>query len=187
MSSPRRPWPSPPRRARPERSATPTSPPGLLDEGEESFAHLEAAVAALADSPARYPRARALFALGAARARRGDAAGAEEPLREALELADEFGAAPLIADARRELAATGRRPRRAARSGVDALTPSERRVADLAAQGLSTPQIAHRLFITRKTVESHLGQAYRKLGVAGRAELAPILRERTLKDQGASP
>ncbi|MGH2937359.1 MAG: helix-turn-helix domain-containing protein, partial [Solirubrobacterales bacterium] len=67
------------------------------------------------------------------------------------------------------------------------LTPSERRVADLAAQGLSTPQIAHRLFITRKTVESHLGQAYRKLGVAGRGELAPILREPALKDQGASP
>jgi DNA-binding CsgD family transcriptional regulator len=160
---------------------------GLVDDSEESFAHLEAAVAVLADSPARYPRARALFELGAARARRGDAGGAEEPLREALELADEFGAAPLVALARRELAAIGRRPRRAARSGVEALTPSERRVADLAAQGLSTPQIAHRLFITRKTVESHLGQAYRKLGVAGRAGLAPILRESALKDQGASP
>jgi DNA-binding CsgD family transcriptional regulator len=160
---------------------------GLLDDGEESFAHLEAAVAALVDSPARFSRARALFELGAGRARRGDAAAAEEPLREAVELADEFGAAPLVAGARRELAAIGRRPRRAARTGVDALTPSERRVADLAAQGLSTPQIAHRLFITRKTVESHLGQAYRKLGVAGRAELAPILREPALKDQGASP
>jgi tetratricopeptide (TPR) repeat protein len=66
---------------------------GLVDDGEESFAHLEAAVAALADSPARYPLARALFALGAARARRGDAAGAEEPLREALEMGDGVGAA----------------------------------------------------------------------------------------------
>jgi DNA-binding CsgD family transcriptional regulator len=150
---------------------------GLIDDTEESFAHLEAAVAALADSPARYPRARALFALGAARARRGDAARAEEPLREALELADEFGAAPLVAAARRELAAIGRRPRRAARSGVDALTPSERRIADLAAAGLSTPQIAHRLVITRKTVESHLGQVYRKLGISRRAELAPLLSE----------
>jgi DNA-binding CsgD family transcriptional regulator len=160
---------------------------GLIDDGEESFAHLEAAVAALADSPARYPRARALFELGAARARRGDAAGAEEPLREALELAYEFGAEPLVTAVRRELASIGRRPRRAARSGVDALTPSERRVADLAAKGLSTPQIAHRLVITRKTVESHLGQAYRKLGIGGRAELAPILREPALKDQGGSP
>lgn len=160
---------------------------GLVDDGEEAFAHLEQAVAALAGSPALYPRARALFALGAARSRRGDAAGAEAPLREALELADEFGAAPLVAEARRELAAIGRRPRRAARSGVEALTPSERRVADLAAQGLSTPQIAHRLVITRKTVESHLGQAYRKLEIGGRAELAPILREAPLKDQGASP
>ncbi|HVX34032.1 MAG TPA: LuxR C-terminal-related transcriptional regulator, partial [Solirubrobacterales bacterium] len=160
---------------------------GLIDDGEESLAHLEAAVAALADSPARYPRARALFELGAARARRGDVADAEDPLREALELADGFGAEPLVAAVRRELASIGRRPRRAARSGVDALTRSERRVADLAGRGLSTPQIAHRLVITRKTVESHLGQAYRKLGIGGRAELGPILRDLEPKDQGASP
>ena len=150
---------------------------------EERPALLAEAVAVLETSPARLPRARAMVELGAAERAAGERERAQETLRAALELADETGAPRLVAEAREELRALGRRPRRAARSGVDALTPSERRVADLAAQGLSTPQIAHRLFITRKTVESHLGQAYRKLGVAGRAELAPILREKSLADQ----
>ncbi len=147
---------------------------------------LAEAVAVLETSPARLPRARALAELGAAERAAGERERAQETLRAALELADEIGAPRLVADVRGELRALGRRPRRAARTGVDALTPSERRVADLAARGLSTPQIAHRLFITRKTVESHLGQTYRKLEIAGRAELAPILREPAGKDQGAS-
>jgi DNA-binding CsgD family transcriptional regulator len=153
------------------RAAAVAAPP------EERPALLAEAVAVLETSPARLPRARALLELGAAERAVGERDRAQETLRAALELADEIGAPGLVAGARRELAAIGRRPRRAARSGVDALTPSERRVADLAAQGLSTPQIAHRLFITRKTVESHLGQAYRKLGVSGRAELAPLLAQ----------
>ena len=160
---------------------------GAAAAPEDRVALLAEAVAVLEASPARLPRARATLELGAAERAAGERDRAEATLRAALELADEIGAPRLVADAREELRALGRRPRRAARSGVDALTPSERRVADLAAQGLSTPQIAHRLVITRKTVESHLGQAYRKLGVAGRAELAPILREPALKDQGASP
>ena len=148
---------------------------------------LAEAVAVLETSPARLPLARAMLELGATERAAGERHRAQETLRAALELADEIGAPRLVAEAREELRAIGLRPRRAARSGVDALTPSERRVADLAAGGLSTPQIAHRLFITRKTVESHLGQAYRKLEIGGRAELAPILREPAAKDQGASP
>ena len=91
---------------------------------------------------------------------------------------------PLTERARSELNALGRRPRRSARTGVAALTPSERRVAELAAAGLSTPDIAHRLYVTRKTVESHLGQAYRKLEIGGRGELAEAL-EPELSAQGA--
>ncbi|HEY0280736.1 MAG TPA: helix-turn-helix transcriptional regulator [Solirubrobacterales bacterium] len=99
-------------------------------------------------------------------------------MRAALELADEIGDAALARRDRPRGAPRPRpAPRRAALNGLDALTPSERRVADLAAQGLSTPQIAHRLYITRKTVEGHLGQAYRKLGISGRPELAPALAE----------
>lgn len=151
------------------RAAAAAAPP------EERVPLAAEAVAVLDTSPARLPRAHALLELGAAERAAGERERAQETLRTALELADEIGAPRLVTTAREELRALGRRPRRAARSGIDALTPSERRVAALAAQGLSTPQIAHRLFITRKTVESHLGQAYRKLGIAGRAELAPLL------------
>jgi DNA-binding CsgD family transcriptional regulator len=71
--------------------------------------------------------------------------------------------------------ATGARPRRAARSGADALTPSERRVARLAADGLSNRDIAQALFVTVRTVEGHLTQAYVKLDIGRREELAPAL------------
>lgn len=160
---------------------------GLVAPREEAAALLAEAAAVLADSPSRYRLARSLLELGSARTRDGDAAGAEGPLLEALEMADEFGAPPLLARARRELATIGRRPRRAARRGVEALTPSEMRVAALAAEGHSTPRIAHRLHITRKTVESHLGQAYRKLEISGRAELPAKIGEPSGKDRGGSP
>ena len=65
--------------------------------------------------------------------------------------------------------------RRDALTGVDALTPSERRVAQLAASGLGNREIAQALFVTTKTVETHLAAAYRKLGIAGRPELAEAL------------
>ena len=64
--------------------------------------------------------------------------------------------------------AGGRRTRRAL-TPVDRLTPGERRVAELAATGRSNRQIANALFITVKAVEWHLGNAYRKLDVRGRA------------------
>ena len=74
--------------------------------------------------------------------------------------------------ARRELQAAGARPRRVAVTGVDALTAGERRVAELAADGLSNREVAQALFVTTKTVETHLGHVYRKLGVTGRDELS---------------
>jgi DNA-binding CsgD family transcriptional regulator len=61
------------------------------------------------------------------------------------------------------------------RSGVESLTPSELRVASMAANGLSNPQIAQSLFVTRKTVEAHLGHIYRKLDVRSRDELRRAL------------
>jgi len=85
------------------------------------------------------------------------------------------GAPPLVERARDEAVSAGARPRRHALTGPDALTPSELRVARLAADGLSNRDIADALFITRKTVGDHLGAAYRKLGVAGRSGLATAL------------
>jgi len=67
------------------------------------------------------------------------------------------------------------RPRREALSGVDSLTPSERRVADLAAAGRTNRDVAQELFVTPKTVEVHLSNAYRKLGIRSRRELAGAL------------
>ncbi|MGB0092812.1 MAG: helix-turn-helix transcriptional regulator, partial [Solirubrobacteraceae bacterium] len=67
--------------------------------------------------------------------------------------------------------AAGARPRRSAISGIDSLTPAEHRVAALAAQGHSNPQIAQQLYITRRTVETHLTHVFQKLDLSTRAEL----------------
>jgi DNA-binding CsgD family transcriptional regulator len=72
--------------------------------------------------------------------------------------------------------ATGARPRRAARTGAEALTPSERRVARLAAGGQTNRAIAQALFVTPKTVQVHLSHAYQKLGVRSRSQLEGALR-----------
>ena len=74
-----------------------------------------------------------------------------------------------------ELYATGARPRSTALRGVGSLTASERRVADLAADGLSNRDIAQMLFVTPKTIEVHLSNAYRKLEVGSRRELPRAL------------
>jgi DNA-binding NarL/FixJ family response regulator len=84
---------------------------------------------------------------------------------------------PLAQHAETELLATGARPRRIALSGVDSLTPSERRVARMAADGLTNREIAQELFVTQKTVEVHLSSAYRKLEIGSRTQLASKLAE----------
>ena len=79
----------------------------------------------------------------------------------------------MLADrAREELRATGARPRRAVLSGVDSLTASERRVAQLAAAGRTNREIAQDLFVTLNTVESHMRHVFQKLGITRRTELA---------------
>ena len=81
----------------------------------------------------------------------------------------------MAARVRAELQAAGVRPRRDAISGMDSLTPSERRVVELAATGRANRDIAQDLFVTPKTVEVHLSSAYRKLGIRSRGELGPVL------------
>src|SRR4051794_24235409 len=137
---------------------------------------LEEAVTTLENSPARVEYAHALVGLGASLRRGNQRAAARDPLRQALDVADACGAEPLAERARHELHAAGGRPRRPRISGVDALTPSERRIAEMAADGLSNPEIAQALFVTRKTVEAHLAGAYRKLDIRSRAELPAALR-----------
>ena len=116
-----------------------------------------------------------LIELGGALRRAGERAAAREPLRRALDLADAGGMLAAGERAREELRVTGARVTRPALSGVGSLTPSERRIVDLAAGGRSNPEIAQALFVTVKTVEMHLGHAYRKLGVRSRRELAGVV------------
>jgi DNA-binding CsgD family transcriptional regulator/tetratricopeptide (TPR) repeat protein len=136
---------------------------------------LEEAIAVLEDSPAKVELAKALCALGTALRLERKATKAREPLRRALELATVCGADGLADRARTELHATGARPRREALSGAGSLTPSERRVADLAAEGMTNREIAQALYVTPKTVEVHLSNAYRKLEIPGRRQLASAL------------
>jgi DNA-binding CsgD family transcriptional regulator len=138
-------------------------------------ADLEQAVSVLADSPARLEHARALVELGSSRRRAGERAAARPPLRDGLDLATRCGAIRLSERARTELAATGARPRRASTSGRDALTPSELRVARVAADGRTSHEIAQTLFVTTKTIDGHLNRTYTKLGINSRKQLANAL------------
>ena len=123
----------------------------------------------------RLEHARALVDLGAALRRANRRAEARETLQEGLRLAERCAADPLAELARTELLAAGGRTSDPTGTGVERLTVSELRVAELAAEGRSNPEIAQTLFVTRKTVETHLGHVYRKLDVSGRGDLAQAL------------
>ena len=148
---------------------------GLIQGGHEGTAHIREAVAVLEPSPARLEHAYALANLGAALRRANRRAEAREHLRLALELAQRSGATLLAEEAHEELVATGARPRRILQSGAASLTPSERRIAAMAAEGMSNRDIAQALFVTLRTVEMHLSNAFRKLEVSSRTQLAAAL------------
>jgi DNA-binding NarL/FixJ family response regulator len=92
-----------------------------------------------------------------------------------MQIAQECGAAGIEERARAALVATGARPRRRALSGIEALTPSELRVADVIASGMTNREAAQALFLSEKTVEGHLGRIFPKLGISSRTELAARL------------
>ena len=150
---------------------------GLIQGGDDGIARIREAVAVLEPSPARLEHAYALANLGAALRRANHRAEAREHLRQALELAQRSGAALLTEQANEELIATGARPRRIVQTGAAALTPSERRIAAMAAEGLSNREIAQALFVTLRTVEMHLSNAFRKLEVSSRTQLPAALAE----------
>ena len=150
---------------------------GLVEGGGRGLALLEEAVEVLGGSTAKLEHAKARMELGAALRRANRRADARDQLRHALELATICGATALAARAERELLATGARPRRIALSGVESLTPSERRVAELAADGPTNREVAQALFVTQRTVEVHLTSIYRKLAISSRSQLAAALAE----------
>ncbi len=149
---------------------------GLCEQGTRSLRSLRAAVRLGSDAPTRLETMRALVDLGAALRRENRRSEARDPLERAADMARRGGAVALSERARIELAASGARPRRdALLSGPASLTPSERRIAELAANGQSNREIAQALFVTPKTVEYHLRNAYRKLDIQTRGELAGVL------------
>jgi DNA-binding CsgD family transcriptional regulator len=148
---------------------------GLAQGGKGGLELLGESVASLRGSPALLELAHSLTELGAARRRGGERAAGREVLAEGLELAVRCGARRLAGRAREELRATGARPRREWRTGVEALTPSELRIVRLAAEGATNREIAHELYVTLKTVEGHLSRAYSKLGIDGRGGLTRVL------------
>ncbi len=148
----------------------------LTAGAQERVAVLTESCAVLQKSASRLELARSQLELGAALRSSGQRAAARVPLRQALDLAARAGAEPLVHRIREELAAAGGRPRRASLTGLDALTPTERRIAQLAAAERSNAQIAHDLYVTSKTVEWHLGNVFRKLQVSNRGELADAVK-----------
>ena len=145
---------------------------GLAHGGSKGIKLLGNSVACLRNSPAVLERAHSLAELGAAMRRNGCRSAAREPLAEALDLAARCGARPLAACVREELKATGARPRREWRTGLEALSPRELRVVQLAAEGRTNREIAYQLYVTLKTIEGHLARAYTKLGIERRHELS---------------
>jgi len=150
---------------------------GLTTPGRAGHRLLDEACARLAESRARPLWARAEYTLGSALLDAGDPRGARPRLRTALDLMIGCGAGNAAEGIRLRLARAGGRPRRLTSRPGDALTERERRVTALAMAGRSNREIAESLYITRRTVELHLTNAYQKLGVSGREELGGVLRD----------
>jgi DNA-binding CsgD family transcriptional regulator len=148
---------------------------GLITGGEDGVEQLRESVESLAGSPSRLERARSIVALGGALRRAGSRAEARGILEEGLALATDCSATALIEEANAELETLGARPRSMMLTGVESLTASERRVAGMAARGMTNPQIAQALFVTRATVESHLHRSYQKLDITSRTQLVEAL------------
>ncbi|HET7048860.1 MAG TPA: AAA family ATPase [Solirubrobacteraceae bacterium] len=144
-------------------------------DDEARLALCRRALEPLDDGSAVLESARLRLELGSTLARMGRRVEAREALRPALADADACGALVLAKRARRELVATGMRPRRAAFEGVAALTPRQRQICELAAAGKGNKAISRELFLSIKTVETHLAAAYRKLGVSTRSSLRVAL------------
>ncbi|WP_432856437.1 ATP-binding protein [Amycolatopsis sp. CA-161197] len=150
---------------------------GVLTPGDTGIDLLAEAAEILAPSPAKLEHARAEFLLGRRLFHRGDAEGARDRLRRSIDVAVLCRDKLQLNQSLPALAEAGGRMRRGTASPADALSGSERRVAEKAAEGATNREIAESLFLTVRTVELHLTGVYRKLGLKGRAEIAEALSE----------
>ncbi len=147
---------------------------GLVAREDEYAEPLQRSIETFASLGAEFERARSELYLGERLRRVGQRVAAREHLRAALEVFEGTGSKPWAERARRELAASGERRRRL--QGVDdELTPQERQISQLVAEGRTNREVASLVFLSPKTVEAHLGRVYRKLGIGSRQELANAL------------
>lgn len=136
---------------------------------------LEEAVRILENTEATLELARSHGELGRVLRRSGERVLAREHLGIGLDLAYRCCAIGLEAEIRKELTAAGARPRRTAVTGIESLTPTELRVAQLAAGGLSNRELAEQIFVSSNTIAWHLHNVYRKLAIESREQLRPLL------------
>jgi DNA-binding CsgD family transcriptional regulator len=149
----------------------------LTESGSDALETFREAVDVLEGTEARLYLARAQYGLGRGLRRAGQRVDARRHLGTSLDLAHRCGAPGLEAEIREEMMAAGARPRRAAMTGVESLTPTELRMARFAADGLSNREIAEKTFVSRNTVGWHLGNVYRKLQVESREQLTLRIKD----------
>jgi DNA-binding CsgD family transcriptional regulator len=154
-------------------------------EGRGGVTMLEEAVAVAEQSSSLLERAACAIELGAALRRTNRRAAALDVLRSGLDLAYRCEAHPIADRARHEIAVCGGRPRRTALTGPSALTPSEVRVAQLAASGMTNREIAEHLVVSLKAVEWHLRNTFAKLDITTRRDLAAALHESKVAEDTA--
>ena len=147
----------------------------LLASEDEADLLFEAALAQDMSSY-RFLQARTLFSFGRRMRRQRRTADARAPLRQSIEVFDALGATRWSGRARDELRATGETVGKRTPDARDRLTAQELQIAQLAAQGLSNRSIAERLFVSHRTIGSHLYHIYPKLGITSRTQLQDALR-----------
>jgi DNA-binding CsgD family transcriptional regulator len=147
----------------------------LLEDGAAAEVLYAEGVERLGRTRMRLPLARAHLLYGEWLRRERRRADAREQLRIAHEMFEVMGTRSFAERARAELAATGVTAHSRQQATLDELTPQEARVASLAAEGLSNPEIAARLYISRGTVDYHLNNVFRKLSIRSRAQLTHAL------------
>jgi DNA-binding CsgD family transcriptional regulator len=143
----------------------------LLAEGDDAARAYEEAMRLHARTPDLFESARTRLAYGSVLRRDGERVRAREPLRAAVAAFDRLGASPWGEAARAELVATGERARRRDPTSLAELTAQELQVSLLLAGGRTTREAAAALFLSPKTIEYHLRNVYRKLGIRSREEL----------------
>jgi DNA-binding CsgD family transcriptional regulator len=148
---------------------------GLVAGGSEGENFLRQSIQLLDSHDTRLEWSYALTDLGALLRRTNRRTDARHPLRQAVDCAHHLGATVLGQRAETELRATGAKPRRVQLSGLEALTASERRVAELASEGLTNREVAQTLFVTARTVEGHLTHVFQKLNITARTDLLRAL------------